>query len=74
MEVGCMAVVGYVVGFADFASSLAIYEVSTLLSARLFGGIDFIEKDVDEEHDLGTRCLAQDFLGMQVDLFGHNGQ
>ncbi|MCA9008057.1 MAG: hypothetical protein KDA70_22515, partial [Planctomycetaceae bacterium] len=68
-----MGIVGYIVGFTDFKSSLSISQVAKLLSSRVFGGIDFIEKDVDEDHDVGTLCLCQDFLGIQVDLFGENG-
>jgi len=68
-----MGIVGYIVGFTDFKSSLAISQVAKLLSSNIFGGIDFIEKDVDGEHDVGTLCLNQDFLGIQVELFGENG-
>ena len=68
-----MSVIGYAIGFADFTSSLSLSQVAELLSSQVFGGIDFIEKDVDGEHDLGTLCLAQDFLGLQVDLFGADG-
>lgn len=69
-----MTVVGYALGFADFSSPLPISQVAELLSSRLFGGIGFVEKDVDGEHDLGTLCLSQDFLGLQVDLLGENGR
>jgi hypothetical protein len=69
-----MPIAGYAVGFVDFASPLSIAQVAALLSSRVFGGIDFIEKDVDGEHDVGTLCLAQDFLGLQVDLFGEGGR
>lgn len=68
-----MAVVGYVMGFVDFSSPLPISQVAELLSSRVFGGIGFVEKDVDGEHDAGTLCLAHDFLGLQVDLFGGDG-
>ena len=68
-----MAVVGYALGFVDFSSPLPISQVAELLSSQVFGGISFVEKDVDEEHDLGTLCLAYDFLGLQVDLFGGGG-
>lgn len=61
------------IGFADITTPLPIQQVAELLSSRVFGGIRFIEKDVDGEHDLGTLCLAQDFLGVQVDLFGGDG-
>ena len=61
------------IGFADITTPLPIKQVAEMLSSRVFGGIRFIEKDVDGEHDLGTLCLAQDFLGMQVDLFGGDG-
>lgn len=69
-----MAVVGYAVGFVDFSSPLPISQVAELLSSRVFGGIAFVEKDVDGEHDAGTLCLAHDFLGLQVDLFGESGR
>ena len=69
-----MTVAGFLIGFADFASSLPISQVADLLSARVFGGIRFVEKDVDEEYDLGTLCLAHDFLGVQVDLVGQDGR
>lgn len=69
-----MVVVGFAVGFVDFSCSLTVSEVAELLSKNIFGGIEFIEKDVEEEHDLGTLCLARDFLGLQVDLFGENGK
>ena len=68
-----MPLIGYAVGFADFTSSLSMSQVAKLLSLRVFGGIEFIEKDVDGEHDSGTLCLAHDFLGLQVDLLGEDG-
>lgn len=69
-----MAVVGYVVGFVDFSSPWPISQVAELLSSRVFGAIAFVEKEVDGEHDLGTLCLAHDFLGLQADLFGESGR
>ncbi len=68
-----MAMAGYAVGFADFTCASPISQVAELLSSRVFGGIGFIEKDVDGEHDLGTLTLERDFIGLQVDLFGEDG-
>lgn len=61
-------------GFADFKSPLSILQVAKILSSQIFGGIEFCEKDVDGEHDLGTLCLDHDFLGIQVDLLGEDGK
>jgi len=64
---------GFIMAFADFKSPLSKSQVAKTLSSQIFGGIEFCEKDVDGEHDLGTLCLVQDFLGMQVDLLGEDG-
>lgn len=68
-----MSNAGFLIGFADFDSPLSLSEVADLLSTRVFGGIRFVEKDVDVEEYLGILNLEKDFLGMQVDLFGGNG-
>lgn len=68
-----MGYAGFIMGFVDFKSPLPIAQVAELLSSHIFGGIEFCEKDVDDEHDLGTLCLKNDFLGMQADLFGQDG-
>lgn len=67
-----MVMAGYAVGFADFTCSLPISQVAELLSSSAFGGIRFIEKNDDGEHDVGTLTLEHDFLGLQVDLFGED--
>ena len=72
-EIKTMGNAGFIMGFADFKSPLSMLQVAKTLSSQIFGGIEFCEKDVDGEHDLGTLCLDHDFLGMQVDLFGKNG-
>ena len=69
-----MTLVGFAMAFADFASPLPISQVAEVLSSRVFGGIAFIEKDVDGEHDLGTLRLVQDYIGLEVNLFGKNGR
>ncbi|MGL4461960.1 MAG: hypothetical protein ACRC1K_07380 [Planctomycetia bacterium] len=69
-----MSTASSLIGFADFSTPLSLQQVAELLSSRVFGGIHFIEKDVDGEHDLCTLTLAQDFLGVQVDLFGEAGR
>lgn len=60
--------VGFFIGFVDFESSLPKNQVLELLSSEMFGGIKLIEKDVDDDHNLGYLCLAKDFLGIQIDL------
>ncbi len=65
---------GYVLGSVDFTSSLSLSQVADLLSSKIFGGICFVEKDVEEDYDLGTLCLAYDFMGIQVDLLGEEGR
>ncbi len=69
-----MALVGFALGFVDLSSPLPLVQVADLLSSKVFGGIRFIEKDVDEDYDVGTLCLEHDFLGLQVDLSGDNGR
>lgn len=68
-----MAIAGFVIGFADFTTQFSIEEVAVAISSKVFGGIRFVEKDVDEIYDVGTLTLEQDFLGIQVELFGANG-
>jgi len=68
-----MPMVGSVLGFVDFTSALPLNQVAVLLSAQLFGGIRFIEKDVECEDEIGTLSLENDFLGIQVDLLGEAG-
>jgi len=68
-----MSIAGFVVGYADCVSDLSVHELANVLSSRAFGGIRFVEKIVDGEHDLGTLTLEHDFVGIQVDLFGANG-
>lgn len=69
-----MGMAGFYLGFVDFKSPLPISQVAKILSSQLFGGIEFCEKDVDGEHDLGTLCLEHDFLGIQVDIIGEDGK
>ena len=68
-----MKVVGFVLGFADFLSPLTIQEVASTLSREVFGGIPFVEKNVDEDYEVGTLCLKDAFIGLQVELFGGDG-
>jgi len=68
-----MSLAGFITGFGDFKSALSLDQVASLLSSSVFGGIKFVEKDVDGEHDVGTLCLERDFVGIQVDLFGAGG-
>lgn len=68
-----MSIAGAVIGFVDFETELSLYDIADVLSSKAFGGIHFVEKDVDGEHDLGTLTLEYEFLGIQVDLVGANG-
>lgn len=68
-----MSTAGFVIAFADINTSLGLHDLAAVLSSHVFGGIPFVDKDVDEDYQLGTLCLAHDFIGIQVDLFGGTG-
>ena len=68
-----MTIAGFFIGFGDFEARLSLHEIADVLSSKAFGGIRFVEKEVDDERDLGTLTLEHDFLGIQVDLVGSNG-
>jgi hypothetical protein len=48
-------------------------QLAKLISSHVFGGIPFVPKETDEDYDLGTLSLANDFIGIQADLVGRGG-
>jgi len=68
-----MSIAGFVVGFGFFDSALELEDVASLLSTHVFGGIQFVEKETDDEYRQGILKLANLFLGIHVELFGENG-
>ncbi len=64
-----------ILGYANFISSLPNDQVANRLSLELFGGIQFLEFDADEEYDRGRLYLERDFMGIEVNLLtGDNGR
>jgi hypothetical protein len=69
-----MMLVGFVLGFADFALALPLQEAAALLSRHVFGGIPFIDHDRDDIDGGPSLILQCDFVGINAELFGKEGE
>jgi len=69
-----MTQVGYVLGYCNFECARSIEEVATMLSEVVFGGIELVPKNTNNDYDTGNFVLRKDFLGMQIELSGETGR
>jgi hypothetical protein len=69
-----MTQVGYVLGYCDFECTRTIEEVARMLSEMVFGGIELVPKNTDNDYDADNYTLRKDFLGIQIELSGEAGR
>lgn len=69
-----MTQIGYVLGYCDFECTRPIEEVAKMLSEVVFGGIELVRKNTDNDYDAGNFVLRKDFLGVQIELSGEAGR
>ncbi len=63
----------FIVGYVSFKSELSLEKVGTILSQKLFGGLEFGGKELEIHEEVPAIFLDEPILGLKVVLDGYSG-